>query len=218
MSAFKRYSKLSAAAIAVALAACAGHSTTVLPAPGAMSLVRPDAAIPTCKGQTTSTEYATGSPTKLKSHNTHGCIPAFGGFGGSLHYPAASPAVSATFTSSTTNYNNLLPVLSKGKPVFYLQIATTAPTAFASTYKASGGLMSNAFKPGKTYYVFGQAKLGGVAGIMIDFTPCRATAVKVKAGGALTNLGTLLEGQNIAGSANIVIEVYKKGHGVTATC
>lgn len=205
-------------AVALALAGCA-QSATMLPtaqAP-APALVRVDAAPAPCKGQTTSTEYAMSKPSRLKSSNTHACIPAFGGFGGSFHYPAATPAVSATFTSSTTNYNSLLPALSKGKPIFYLQIATTAPATFASTYAAAGGLTSKAIQPGKAYFIYGQAKLGGVAGIMITFTPCRATAVKAKHGGAIANLGTLLEGQNITGSANIVFEVYAKGH-VTASC
>lgn len=218
MSNFKRISKLSVAStIAISLIACAGQSNMVPPPAGTSAAVSSNAVPAPCTGQTTSTEYATSKPLKLKSRNTRACIPAFGGFGGSLHYPAATPAVSATFTSSTTNYNSLLPALSKGTPIFYLQIATTAPTAFASTYKASGGLTSKSIKPGKTYFVYGQAKLGGVAGIMIDFTPCKATAVKVKGGGAIANLGTLLVGQNIGGSASIVIEVYPKGH-VAAKC
>lgn len=218
MSNLKRISNLcAAAAIATSLIGCAAQDGTV-PAPlGTESALRSEAAPPACAGQTTSTEYAISKPTKLKSRNTHACIPAFGGFGGSLHYPAATPTVPATLTSSTTNYNGLLPALSKGTPIFYLQIATTAPAAFAPTYKASGGLISKAIKPGKTYFIYGQAKLGGVAGIMIDFTPCRATAIRVKGGGAITNLGTVFEGQNIGGSANIVIEVYSKGH-VAAKC
>lgn len=213
---FKRISKLGTA-VAWALTACAGNGGTVLPTPQGVALARVNAAPASCKGQTTTTEYAISKPAKLKSRNTHACIPAFAGFGGSLHYPAATPAVQATFTSSTTNYNHLLPALSKGKPIFYLQIVTTAPTAFAATYTAAGGLTSKAIKPGSAYAVYGQAKLGGVAGIMIDFTPCRATAVKARLGGALPNLGTVLEGQNITGSATIVIEVYPKGH-VTASC
>lgn len=213
----KRISKPIATVAALALAACSSHDAALLPAQQTAALMRFNAAPAPCKGQTTSSEYATSKPARLKSSNTHACIPAFAGFGGSLHYPAATPAVPATMTSSTTNYNNLLPALSKGKPIFYLQIQTTAATAFASTYKASGGLASKAIRPGKTYDVYGQAKLGGVAGIMITFAPCRATAVKVKHGGAIATLGTMLESQNITSSANIVIEVYPKGH-VTATC
>ena len=210
--------KRSAAILAMMmLAACAGHGGTMLPAGQSFAVVRADGAVSACAGQMTTSEYAISQPTKLKSRNAHACIPAFAGFGGSLHYPPATPAVSATFTSSTTSYNELLPALGKGKPIYYLQIATTAPTAFASTYKAAGGLISKSIEPGKSYNVYGQAKLGGVAGIMIDFTPCRDTAVKVKGGGALTHLGSVFEGQNISGSANIVIEIYPKGH-VSATC
>lgn len=217
MTNLKQISKRGAAAVALTLVACSGQDAALLPARQPAAIVRADALPAPCQGQATSTEYATSKPGKLKSRNTHACIPAFAGFGGSFHYPAATPAVAATMTSSTTNYNHLLPALSKGKPIFYLQIATTAPTAFASTYKASGGLVSKAIKPGKTYYVFGQAKLGGVAGIMLTFTPCRVTAVKAKHGGAIAGLGTVLESQNITNSANIVIEVYPKGH-VTASC
>lgn len=213
----KRISKCGALAAACALAACGGQSATVLPSRQPAALARPDAAIPTCKGQTTSSEYATSKPTKLKSRNTHACIPAFAGFFGSLHYPAATPAVAATLTSSTTNYNTMLPALSKGKPVFYLQVATTAATTFAATYTAAGGLTSKTLRPGKTYYVYGQAKYGGVAILFVNFPPCKATAVKAKGGGALPNLGTVLEGQAIPSAANITIEVYSKGH-VAASC
>lgn len=209
--------KRSAAILAMMLAACAGHGGAMLPAGQSVAVVRIDGAPSACAGQMTSSEYAISKPAKLKSRNTHACIPAFGGFGGSLHYPSATPAVSATFTSSTTSYNGLLPALGIGKPMFYLQIATTAPTAFASAYKAAGGLISKSIEPGKSYNVYGQAKLGGVAGVMIDFTPCRDSAIKVKGGGALTHLGSVFEGQNISGSANIVIEIYPKGH-VSATC
>lgn len=217
MANFKRISKLGATVIALTLAACSSHDGVLLPAQQTAANLRAEAAPAPCKGQTTSSQYAISKQAKLKSNNTHACIPAFAGFGGSFHYPAATPIVPATMTSSTTNYNNLLPALSKGKPIFYLQIATTAATTFAATYKASGGLASKAIKPGSTYYVYGQAKLGGVAGIMITFTPCRATAVKAKRGGAIANLGTVLESQNLTSSANIVIEVYPKGH-VTAKC
>jgi hypothetical protein len=216
MANLKQTSKPIATIIALTLAACSGRAA-LLPAQQLTAPARVDAAPAPCKGQTTSTEYAISKPGKLKSRNTHACIPAFAGFGGSFHYPAATPAVPATTTSSTMNYNKMLPALSKGKPIFYLQIATTAATEFASTYKASGGLESKAIKPGKTYDVYGQAKLGGVAGIMITFTPCRATAIKAKHGGAIAKLGTVLEGQNVTSSANIVIEVYPKGH-VKATC
>lgn len=213
----KRISKPSATAIALTLAACSGHGAAVLPAQQTTALARFDTSPAPCKGQTTSTEYASSKPGKLKSRNTHACIPAFAGFGGSFHYPAATPAVPATMTSSTTNYNDLLPALSKGKPIFYLQIATTAATAFAPAYKASGGLESKAVKSGKTYYVYGQAKYGGVAILFVNFPPCRETAVATKAGGSLPNIGTVLKGQSIPGAANIVIEVYPKGH-VTTTC
>lgn len=216
MPKIEQISKLAAAAAALAIAACGARDGAVLPALQSPAVVRVDA-VAKCKGQTTSTQYATSKPTKLKSSNTHACIPAFGGFGGSMNYPAATPAVAATFTSSTTNYNAMLPALSKGKPIFYVQIATTGPTSFASTHASAGGLLSRAIKPGQTYFIYGQAKLAGVAGVMITLTPCRETAVKVKGGGVLMNLGTLLEGQIIAGSANIVLEVYPKGR-VTASC
>lgn len=201
--------------VALALVACSPQSVATLPS-GA-SLVRRNASIPACKGQTTTSEYAASKPSKLKHRNTHACIPAFEGFGGSLHYPAATPAVSATLTSSTTNYNSMLPQLSKGKPIFYLQIATGAATTFAATYTAAGGLTSKAIEPGKTYDVYGQARYGGVVILLLNLPPCRATAIKSKEGGALTNLGSLLKGQSIPGAANITIEVYAKGR-VTASC
>ena len=212
----KRISSAVAAVLAASLAACSGPAATTLP-PESAAFARPHAAPKACKGQTTTSEYASTTGVKFKAHNAHACIPAFGGFGGTLRYPAAAPGVGATLTSSTKNYNNMLPVLSKGKPIFYLQIATTAATDFAASYKASGGLTSKAIKPGKTYYVYGQSKINSVASPITDFTPCRTTAVTAAGGGALPNLGTPLEGQNVPGSANIVIEVYEKGS-ATAPC
>ena len=80
------------------------------------------------------------------------CVPAFGGFGGTIQLPAAKPSMTATATSSTTNYNQTLPSLAKkGKPLFYLQVVTSGPAVFGKRMKSAGGFDGKSLKPGHTY-------------------------------------------------------------------
>jgi hypothetical protein len=162
-----------------------------------------------CKGQSTTSLYS-GASSKLESKRSALCIPAFAGFGGALDYPGAHPPVSVVVTSSTTNYNHLIPMLGKGKPLFLLQIATSASTSFGTKVSDSVGLESKSLLPGKSYDVYGEAKLGGVAGIIVPFTACEATASKGKYGGDITDIGTRMEGAKLTNSATIYLEVYPK--------
>lgn len=216
MTGFRAILKTGMGAAVFIISGCAAHNGTILPSQTAVTSALQDSAPRPCEGQTTSSTYATSRPSHLKSQHSHVCIPALSGFGGHLYYPATTPTVPAVLISSVTNYNNLLPILSQGKPIFYLQIATGAATEFASTYSPVGGLVSNKIKPGKTYYVYGLARLNLPSGILLNLTPCRSTAIKVNEGGALTNLGSVLKGQNLFASANIVIEVYTEGQVSTA--
>jgi hypothetical protein len=214
---FPRARALSALAAIAALSACAGGAGSLPPSPGAPLgrpagvHVKPRGNPPACKGQTTTTQFASLSE-KFKRKGAALCIPAFGGFGGSFPYPAAKPMVSAMVTSSTTNYNRTLPVLAKGKPLFFLQAATSAPATFGSKLPARGGLEGHKLSAGKPYTVYGQAKLAGVAGITITFTPCSAVAVLSKYGGLIGGMGKLLAGQNLAGTATITFEVFAGAH------
>jgi hypothetical protein len=192
------------------LAACTGGSVaTPMPAQGVPAAVREESAAgpKPCKGQSTTSEYATGSA-RFGSRKSAFCIPAFDGFGGKLAYPGAHPAVSVIVTSSTKNYNHLIPKLGKGKPLFLLQIATSASTKFGTKVSASGGLESKKLVAGKSYDVYGQARLAGVAGIIVPFAACEATASQGKYGGEIANLGSRLAGANLTTTATIYLEVF----------
>lgn len=163
----------------------------------------PDATLPACKGQQNTKNYATLTVT-LSSKGGSFCIPKFGGFGGSVQYPSATPSVQLTITSSTKNYNNM-PLLGTGTPIFYLQLALNGGTQFGSNTKAGGGLTGKKLKAGQVYTVFGQAK---VAGFPVNFTPCYVTATQGKFGGVIGGIGTLLKNQSIPTAATAVIEIY----------
>ena len=62
--------------------------------------------------------------------------------------------------SSTKNYNHL-PQLGQGTAIFYLQLALSGGTSFASNVRAGGGLTASKIVPGKPYTAYGQAKISG---------------------------------------------------------
>lgn len=199
----------------LALGACTGAAPmpgqSAMGAAGAESAAGPKL----CKRQSTTSLYATRSA-RFASKASVLCIPAFDGFGGTLAYPGAHPAVSVIVTSSTKNYNHLIPTLGKGKPLFFLQVATSASTNFGTKVSDSGGLESKALVAGKSYEVYGQAKLGGVAGIIIPFAACEATASQGKYGGEITDLGSRMVGANLTAPATIYLEVYPRRKSNTA--
>ncbi len=173
------------------------------------SIVFPNAVPPKCKGQQTAKDHATDVET-LSTKGGQICIPAFGKLGGTVSYPPANPSVGITLISSTTNYNGQLPALHSGKPIFYLQLATTGATNFGPNVKAGGGLTGAPITASKTYTVYGQAK---ISGFPVNFTPCYAIATKGTFGGVIGGIGTLLKGQNVPAAATGVIEIY---HGKSA--
>jgi hypothetical protein len=205
---------------AAALSACSGLSGSVPPSPNAASPAasRPAANPPPCSGQSTTSEYATSETQTVASKPASMCVPAFGGFGGTIQLPAAKPSITATATTSTTNYNQTLPSLGKkGKPLLYLQLVTSATTAFGKKFKSSGGLAGKSLKTGNDYTVYGEAKLAGVAGITMTFTPCVAKASAGKYGGVISGIGSLLAAQRIDTPAVMYFEIYRGKH-AAATC
>jgi hypothetical protein len=211
--------RLAAVVAAATLAACAGNSGGLPPSQFSPAVVAPSAKAtpPACKGQTNESVYATASGV-FKKRGGLICIPAFGGFGGSMAYPAAKPSVTVVSTSSTTNYNQMLQRLGHGKAVFFLQFATSGPTLFGTKLRSGGGLTGKAIEAGKRYTIYGEAKLAGVAGITVPFTPCYTVATSGKYGGVITGIGTLLEGQTgITTSATILFEIYRRKQ-VTTEC
>jgi hypothetical protein len=193
------------------LAACSARGTAPLPVtplqPGDVaSLPRValfDLAPPKCKGQKTTKNYASLTVT-LSSQGGSFCIPAYGGYGGSVKYPSASPSVKLTIISSTKNYNHQ-PHLGKGIAIFYLQLAISSGTTFGQNGMAGGGLTSQKIVPKNAYTAYGQAT---VFGVKVNFGPCYAIATKGKYGGVIGGIGSLLKGQNIPVAAKGVIELY----------
>ena len=195
---------------AALLPACAQHgmmlpSTSFSPGFGgaAQPLALPDLTPPTCKGQKTTKQYASLTVT-LSTKGGMFCIPAFGGFGGSVRYPSANPSVKLQLISSTKNYNHQ-PKLGNGTAIFYLQLAISSGTTFGTNLPAGGGLSSKRLVPGKPYTAFGQAV---IFSIPVSFTPCYTIATKGKYGGVIGGLGTLLKGQYVPVAAKGVIELY----------
>ncbi|HEY6325699.1 MAG TPA: hypothetical protein VIW73_04160 [Candidatus Cybelea sp.] len=190
---------------ACALAACTAHAaaplppTTLAPLAGAL----PDAGPPLCKGQKTTKNYASLTVT-LSTKGGSFCIPAYGGFGGSVEYPGANPSVKLKLISSTKDYNHL-PQLGQGTAIFYLQLALSGGTSFAPKVQAGGGLTAKKIIPGKPYTAYGQAT---ISGFTLNFGPCYAVATKGKYGGIIRGIGTLLKGQSIPVAASGVIELY----------
>lgn len=205
--------RASTALLASALiAACTQHATTMLPAlPSApdaagIYLPLPDASPPKCKGQKSTKNYASLAQ-KLSTQGGSLCVPAFGGFGGTIRYPGANPSVKMTLKSSTKNFDHF-PALGSGKVLFYLGLALSGGTSFGTNVPAGGGVSSKSLQPGKPYTAFGEAV---IFGIQVNFTPCYTVAKSSKYGGTIGGLGTLLKNQNVPSAASGVIEVYS-GH------
>jgi hypothetical protein len=193
-------------ATAAMLCACGQRGSALLPStpPASAALAMPDKKNPpACKGQKDEEKYAELTVT-LSTKGGSLCIPAIGGFGGSVKYPSANPSVELTLISSTTNYNHQ-PELGKGTAIFYLQLALSGAVSFGRNVRVGGGLTSKTIVPGKPYTAYGQAMLSG---FRFDFGPCYAIASKGRYGGVLGGIGTLLKGQDVPGAASGVIEIY----------
>jgi hypothetical protein len=214
------------AVVAVAvLSACAAHSGGgLIPSSSNVSsigesalaparAVEPFAAPKACKGQKTTAKFASLTQALVSAGGSL-CIPAFGGFGGSIFYPGATPSIKMALTTSTTNYNGKLPSLGSGKVIYYIQLATSGPVTFASSAKVGGGLTGKALIAGKPYTAYGQASADGITE---GLKPCYAIATKGPSGGVIGGLGSLLKGQTVPIAASGVIEIYS-GKKTKAKC
>lgn len=200
-------SSLALVAAAAVLTGCAQHGGTVLPttalAPQANVFPNAAATPPPCKGQKNAKNSASLSVT-FSTKGGSFCVPAFGGYGGTISYPKANPSVKATVTSSSTNYKKL-PQLGTGTAIFYLQLAMAGGTTFGSSINPTGGLTAATITSGKPYTAYGQAT---VSGQTIKFGPCYATATKGTYGGVISSIGALLEYGAVPTKVNGFIEVY----------
>jgi hypothetical protein len=210
-------SSLVLVAAATLLTACAQHGGSTLPSTTAlapMSAVLPDATKtpPPCTGQKDKKNDASVAATLSTKGGTF-CVPSFGGYGGSISYPAAKPSVKVTITSSTTDYKHL-PQLGTGTAIFYLQMALAGGTTFGKSIKLTGGLTGAGLQSGKEYTAYGEAT---VSGYKLKFGPCYAKATKGKYGGVLDTIGALLEYGTVPGAASGFFEIYS-GKQATSLC
>lgn len=198
---------------AMMLAGCAGAQTVpggMVPAQG--SYVRSGTAPLVCKGQRTAKNYAS-LPEKLKTKGGSLCVPAFGGFGGSIEYPGLERSVVLTIRTSTQNIYNE-PQLGNGTSIVYLNLHFRASTRFRSRLKSKGGLTSPSISPGAAYTAYGIVAVGHLD---LMFPPCYTVATQGPYGGVLPNLGNILRKATIAGVAYGVIEIYA-GEQVSQEC
>jgi hypothetical protein len=204
-------------AAATLLAACAQRGAMLPGTPAfggnaTQRIIAPNRTPPLCKGQKNSKDDASLT-VKLSTQGGAFCIPAFGGFGGTVKYPSANPSVKLSLISSTTNYDNM-PELGQGTAIFYLQLALASGTDFGKNVSSGGGLASESIVPGDAYTVYGQAVVDRVK---VNFGPCYVIATKSKYGGAIGGIGTLLKGERVPVAATGVIEIYS-GQQTSETC
>jgi hypothetical protein len=187
-----------AAAFVVASFVEAGAKT-----PPGSRITRSSSGPPACTGQRTKASYGSSSARLTKSGGSF-CVPAFGGFGGSIEYPKVERSVKLTVRTSTQNVYNE-PLLGTGTPIVYLNVHFHAGTHFAAHVKSMGGLTSEAIQAGATYTAYGIVNVGHLS---LMFPPCYSDATQGPYGGVLSNLGELFIDTTITGAGFGVIEIY----------
>lgn len=204
---------LGAGAAVLMLTACGGSPSAMSGvAPTSVKFARAMTGPPTCKGQRTTKKYGNVS-VKLKAKGGSFCIPAFGGFGGSIEYPGVKPSAKLTIRTSTENIYNE-PQLGNGTSIVYLNLHFHKGTHFGSYVNSSGGLTSEAINPGDTYTAYGIVAVGFLE---LRFPPCYAVATQGSYGGVLPNIGDLFGNTTITGAGYGVIEIYS-GEQVSQEC
>jgi hypothetical protein len=198
---------------AVSVAGCGGTPMAaggIVTAPASFS--RAVTGPPACNGQRTTKKFG-DITTRLRAKGAAFCIPAFGGFGGTMEYPGAGPAVKLTIRTSTENIYDE-PQLGTGTSIVYLNLHFHAGTHFRSNLKSKGGLTSETIDAGDVYTAYGIVQVGH---LVLMFPPCYALATQGPYGGVLPNLGHLFSGTGVTGAGYGVIEVYS-GAQVSEEC
>lgn len=193
---------LGSAVLAALPGGCAGHSA-VIPAqvtslaPPMAQLFEPDVTTPpACKGQKKKKLYAFATEPLSKKGGSL-CIPAFGGYGGTVVYPHVTTSTKVTVTSSTTNYAKVpLPISGSQTPIFFFNLSISASTGFTTKLGIGGGLTSKKIKVKQTYTAFIE---GERTGFWHGVTQCYTVAKSGKYGGVLPGLGSLLKGLSDSG-------------------
>jgi hypothetical protein len=178
----------------------------------ALARVRPQTSPPACRGQHTTAKYA-GKSFMLSTAGGHFCIPSFGGYGGSVQYPAVNRSIELTVHTSIANIYGE-PDLGSGSPLVYVNLHFHEGTEFGTAYAQKGGLTSASLQAGQPYTAFGIVAVGHLDRM---FTPCYAIATSGKYGGVFPDLGELLSGVTITGDGFGVIEIYA-GQQTSTSC
>jgi hypothetical protein len=194
-------------------AACSGPSASVAPQPAQLAptqLVSPDKAPPSCKGQTNSSDYASGTAQSLSTKGGVLCVPRFGGWGGSMSYPGPTGAgATMSLIGSTTAYSGPIWPSPSGEPgtaIFYIQAtASSNGIKFVSKIPKGGELDSKKLKVNKTYTV--NATLIAFGSQFELIGECYGKANKGPYGPYLTGLAGALAGHGFTGGTRAVIEI-----------
>jgi hypothetical protein len=199
--------------VAIMLAGCGGGPPTMSAGvPASAAFTRAMTGPPACKRENKKKQYGS-IVVKLRSKGGSFCVPAFGGFGGTMQYPRADRSAKLTIRTSTANIYNQ-PQLGTGTSIVYLNLHFHAGTRFGSTLKSNGGLTSQTISPGGIYTAYGIVAVGHLD---FMFPPCYTVATQGPYGGVLPNLGNLFRSAIITGVGFGVIEIYS-GQQVSQQC
>jgi hypothetical protein len=194
------------AVIALSLSACGGSQ--VLTGANVSNVAAPDrTAIPPCKGQKNTKEYASIGAKPLSSNGGTLCVPSFGGWGGTMDYPGPTSAHSSMgLISSTTAYNpGAFPPPGSVNPIFYIQFKLdTYGVIFGAKLPAAGGLSSKSLTVGKVYTAQGASDVGSLWDALGE---CYTTAFSTKYGATIRGIGFVLENVHMGEASSGVISI-----------
>ncbi len=205
----RRFAMLVAAAF---LAGCG--SAGVVPSQGvarsgdsSVTFGVPDAGPSPCKGQKNTKHYASLASQPLKSSGGSVCVPAFGGWGGSLQYPPIDTSSTIALVSSTTAYpGGNFPPPGPQKPIFFLQFNLNGILAFSSPLPNGNGVVSTHVVSKKTYTAELFQYYPGIGWSSL-MNSCYSVAKKVTVGGGIPRVGSVLVNQSFRESSGI-IEIF----------
>jgi hypothetical protein len=175
----------------------------------------PDAALPACKGQKTTKDYASLGAKKLSTKGGTLCVPRFKDWGGTMTYPGPTTGVTASLVSSTTPYSGpLWPPFPPATPIFYIQFNTTYDDVqFGKKLPRGGDLAGKQLNAKQAYTVTASVLSGGR--LWDGFGECYATAVNGKYGPDLPDVGGVFSGTLKVTGTHVVIEIIPGEYGTT---
>ena len=206
---------LSACSAVLLLAGCSGPQNATdraFLAPPAAN-VRAMTSAPACDGQHTTRKYGEITA-RLKRTGGSFCIPAFGGFGGSMQYPRVDRSAKLTIRTSSDNLYDEPQLGESGATLVYVNMHFHGGTHFGKKVQSADGLTSAAIVPGNSYTAYG---IVGVGHLILRFPPCYSVATQGQYGGIFPNLGNLFSETTITGNGYGVIEIYP-GAQVSQAC